>query len=94
MACISWWEMSREKALLLPFSLAPGHGMMIYSDGVSEATDISGKEYGANRLRELLYRQQTLCASTLLAACRDDLETFRRSAAKTDDVTLFVLGRS
>jgi phosphoserine phosphatase RsbU/P len=73
--------------------LQRGQGMVIYSDGVSEATDVSGEEYGIDRLRGLIGRGQPMSASTLLAACRDDLVAFRRDAAKTDDVTLFVLGR-
>ena len=82
-----------EEFTLTQFSLAPGHGLVIYSDGVSEATDLSGREYGADRLRELIGRKKALHASTLVAACREDLEEFRRSAMKVDDVTLFILAR-
>ncbi|HEX4166261.1 MAG TPA: SpoIIE family protein phosphatase [Bryobacteraceae bacterium] len=72
--------------------LNPGDRMLIYSDGVSETTDGSGKEYGADHLRELIGRSKADPAA-LLAACRDDLTTFRRNCHQTDDVTLFVLGR-
>ncbi|HEX4807936.1 MAG TPA: SpoIIE family protein phosphatase [Bryobacteraceae bacterium] len=82
-----------EEFTLTELSLYPGHGMVIYSDGVPEATDLSGREYGTDRLRELIGQRQALHASTLLAACRDDLSDFRRNAARTDDVTLFVIGR-
>jgi sigma-B regulation protein RsbU (phosphoserine phosphatase) len=82
-----------EEFALTELSLDSGHGFVIYSDGVSEATDLSGREYGADRLRELIGRERTLNASALLAACRDDLTEFRREAGKIDDVTLFVLGR-
>jgi phosphoserine phosphatase RsbU/P len=74
--------------------LRPGEGLVIYSDGVSEATDISGSEYGADRLRELMAQRDVVTPEALLAACRDDLTTFRRNAPKADDVTLFVLGRA
>jgi sigma-B regulation protein RsbU (phosphoserine phosphatase) len=83
-----------EEFTLTQLSLAPGDGLVIYSDGVSEATDLSGSEYGADRLRELIGRKKDMNASTLVAACREDLEEFRRNAEKTDDVTLFILGRS
>jgi sigma-B regulation protein RsbU (phosphoserine phosphatase) len=73
--------------------LHPGQGMVIYSDGVSEATDVSGAEYGVDRLRRLIGGGQPISPSLLLAACRDDLTAFRRNADRTDDVTLFVLGR-
>jgi phosphoserine phosphatase RsbU/P len=72
--------------------LDPGDGMLIYSDGVSETTNASGEEYGADHLRELIARSKA-DPGALLAACRDDLTTFRRNCHKADDVTLFVLGR-
>jgi len=74
-------------------TLDPGESIVIYSDGVSEAMDSSGAEYGIQRLRDLIEREQEPRPSTLLSACREDLTTFRGSAAKTDDITLFVLGR-
>jgi sigma-B regulation protein RsbU (phosphoserine phosphatase) len=85
---------SREEFSISELQLEPGEGLVIYSDGVSEAADVLGAEYGANRLRELIGFQQPLSASAILAACRDDLSLFRRDAPKLDDVTLFVLGRS
>jgi sigma-B regulation protein RsbU (phosphoserine phosphatase) len=83
-----------QEFTLTELSLASGHGLVIYSDGVSEATDLSGKEYGSARLRALIGRKNCTNASTLVAACREDLEEFRQNAVKTDDVTLFILGRS
>lgn len=85
-----------EEFSVTELSLDPGHGLVIYSDGVSEATDLSGREYGGDRLQALICHErqkQSLDASTLLAACRDDLGEFRQNASKTDDVTLLVLGR-
>jgi sigma-B regulation protein RsbU (phosphoserine phosphatase) len=83
-----------EEFAVTELSLDRGDGLVIYSDGVSDAMDPSGKEYGANRLRELIVQKQIPDASTLLAACRDDLKDFCQDAAKTDDVTLLVLARS
>jgi sigma-B regulation protein RsbU (phosphoserine phosphatase) len=73
--------------------LDDGEGLVIYSDGVSEAMDGAGNEYGAERLRALIGGKRTVNASAILAACRDDLGEFRRNAVKTDDVTMFVLSR-
>lgn len=72
--------------------LEPGESMVIFSDGVSEAMDVSGAEYGVGRLSDLV--KQRAIPSAQWAACRDDLTSFRRNAPRTDDVTLFVLGRS
>ncbi len=82
-----------EEFSLTELHFEPGDGMVIYSDGVSEALDPSGLEYSANRLHDILRRLVRVNASTLVAACRDDLTAFRAHAPKTDDVTLFVLGR-
>ncbi len=83
-----------ENFTLTELALNPGHGLVIYSDGVTEATDLTGAEYGADRLRSMIGQNQDWNVSTLLANCRDDLAAFRHNAARTDDVTLFILGRS
>jgi sigma-B regulation protein RsbU (phosphoserine phosphatase) len=84
---------SREQFSVGELQLEAGDGLVIYSDGVSEAADDVGGEYGADRLRDLIRFRQALSPAALLAACRDDLALFRRDAPKLDDVTLFVLGR-
>jgi sigma-B regulation protein RsbU (phosphoserine phosphatase) len=73
--------------------LDPGDGVVIYSDGVSEATDASGEEYGIHRLRELIGKTKSDPVA-LLAACCEDLAAFRHNCHRADDVTLFVLGRN
>jgi phosphoserine phosphatase RsbU/P len=74
--------------------LKPAQSLVMYSDGVSEATDLSGAEYGADRLRSLISNNCAATPSELVAACRDDLATFCRGARRSDDVTLLVLGRA
>ncbi len=74
--------------------LAPGHSLMIYSDGVSEAVDASGAEYGADRIRKVIECNRPCIASALLDACREDLLTFCGETQRADDITLFVLGRA
>ncbi len=83
-----------EEFSITELHLNPGDGLVIYSDGVSEMTDSSGVEYGIERMRSLLSRKGCLNPSALLAACRDDFAAFRSNAQQTDDMTLFVLGRS
>lgn len=73
--------------------LDPGESMVVYSDGVSEATDPSGTEYGLARLCQLL-RRKCIDPAALISACREDLAAFCRGARRTDDVTLFVLNRT
>jgi sigma-B regulation protein RsbU (phosphoserine phosphatase) len=73
--------------------LSPGEGIVIYSDGVSEAADMSGAIYGDERIRSLVGPAAGVNPSALVSACIDDLTMFRSHAPKTDDVTFFVLGR-
>lgn len=73
--------------------LEPGQSMLIYSDGVSEATDGLGEEYGAERLRQLIAGATLWSPAALVAACRDDLAAFRGNQ-RADDVTLFALTRT
>jgi sigma-B regulation protein RsbU (phosphoserine phosphatase) len=72
--------------------LDPGHNVLIYSDGVSEATDDFGNDYGHDRLCELIAAARFAAPSALIAACRDDLKSFR-GRQRCDDVTIFALGR-
>ncbi|MBV8866988.1 MAG: SpoIIE family protein phosphatase [Acidobacteriaceae bacterium] len=83
-----------EDFLVSEFDLGSGHGLVIYSDGVSEATDTSGAEYGIERIRKLIDRERTFDPLRLLSNWRDDLTAFRCDAMKTDDCTMFVLGRT
>jgi len=78
---------------VLELCLEPGQSMLIYSDGVSEATDGSGTEYGVERLRQLIGGAPMSSPAELVAACRDDLAAFRGNQ-RADDVTLFALSRT
>jgi phosphoserine phosphatase RsbU/P len=78
---------------IIELRLEPGECLVVYSDGVSEAVNTDGQEYGADRLRTLVGRNTLQPAAALLASCKDDLTAYRSEARKTDDVTLFVLAR-
>lgn len=82
-----------EEFSITELDFGSGQGLVIYSDGVSELTDISGAEYGVDGLRKLLARDSILSPSALVEACRNDLISFRSNARQMDDLTLFVLGR-
>ncbi|HEY7305330.1 MAG TPA: SpoIIE family protein phosphatase [Bryobacteraceae bacterium] len=82
-----------EEFSITELHFEPGDGLVLYSDGVSEAVDPSGGEYSAERLQDVIRGSGRVNAPELVAACRDDLTGFRAHAPKTDDVTLFVLGR-
>jgi sigma-B regulation protein RsbU (phosphoserine phosphatase) len=82
-----------EEFQVTELQLESDQAIVIYSDGVTEAIDDDGSEYGNARIRQLIEQEQAWTSAALVAACREDLSCFRRNATRTDDVTLFVLGR-
>src|SRR2546428_587816 len=73
--------------------LSPGDTILLYTDGVNEARDGSGQEYGIDRLAKVLAGHPARNPSDLVASCLRDLRTFRSSAAPADDVTLMAVAR-
>ncbi len=83
-----------EEFSFCELELKSGDNLLIYSDGVSEAMDAFGSEYGVDRICNAIDHHRCSMPSKIIAACREDLATFRGHEARNDDVTLFVLGRA
>lgn len=75
------------------FRQAAGETVIVYTDGLSEALDSDGKEYGGKRLNEFLTAQHHLPPEKLSAAFLDDLRDYSASRHLTDDLTLMVVRR-
>ena len=73
--------------------LSTGDGLAIHSDGLSEAFNNEGAQYGIARLSNLLRRQSTHTPDQILASLLADLGEFRTSAPVTDDLTVMVIRR-
>jgi sigma-B regulation protein RsbU (phosphoserine phosphatase) len=73
-------------------TLERGDTLFLYSDGLSEARG-AGDEYGVDRVVSLLRQQSTRPLDALIAACLDDLRTFTKGAALSDDLTLLAIRR-
>jgi len=71
--------------------LAPGDMLLIFTDGVIEAANEHGQEYGEERLRTLLQAGGGLTASAFLQQLMRDLDTFTGAASQHDDITCMVL---
>lgn len=74
-------------------TLAPGETLVVYTDGVSEATDPQGREYGAERVIVAAAGQMDVAPRAIVDACLADLRRFTAGAERRDDVTLFALRR-
>jgi len=75
-------------------ALEPGDSVVIYTDGLSEAQDVSRCEYGAERLMRILNQCHCLGSLEMLEACVQDVEKFRSGEPLGDDLTLMVVRRS
>jgi serine phosphatase RsbU (regulator of sigma subunit) len=68
--------------------------LVIYSDGVTEATNPKEEEYGEDRLIELLRGNRGKPASAIVDAVKADVATWAAGSPPADDVTLVVLKRA
>jgi serine phosphatase RsbU (regulator of sigma subunit) len=70
----------------------PGDALLLYSDGLSEATDGRDREFGEARLRELWLGCSAKATAEVLPFLFEEVERFRGGAAQSDDMTAVVVG--
>ena len=74
--------------------MEPGDLVLLYTDGVIEATDADGEEFGEARLIELLGARRGADAESVLDAVFAEVAEFRStSGSPGDDITVVVLRR-
>jgi phosphoserine phosphatase RsbU/P len=73
--------------------LEPGEALVIYSDGVSEAANLQGEEFGVERLSKVVNQHLTASASGLRDKVESALSTFTQTAPAGDDITLVIVKR-
>ncbi len=71
--------------------LAPGALVLAYTDGVSEALNDAGDEFGDQPLLELLQQRRDRSAAEVCAAVLDAVRTHRGAHQDQDDVTVMVV---
>ena len=71
--------------------LRPGDAVLLYTPGVSEATDAHGACYGECRLVELLRTCATAAAEALVRATLEQVLQFQSGAEAADDVTVLAV---
>ena len=72
------------------FSLSCGDSLLLYTDGVTEAVDHNGDEFGVDRLLQSVDGCTNELAA-LLQKCGQAVSSFRGSGDRTDDLTLMAL---
>jgi serine phosphatase RsbU (regulator of sigma subunit) len=73
--------------------LDPGDMIVLYSDGVTEATNVSFDEFGEERFIEVLKRHHGEPADDIVQAVTRALAEFTSGAPQADDITLLVARR-
>jgi len=72
--------------------LAPGASLVFYTDGLIEATNAAGEEYGVGRLQTSVKEAHTDGASSIVAHASESLRAFTERRSR-DDITLLALTR-
>ncbi|MDQ2936162.1 MAG: SpoIIE family protein phosphatase [Acidobacteriota bacterium] len=69
----------------------PGEVLVLYTDGVTEAQNRQGEEFGRDRLAEAVIANRHLGARELIAAVQKVVIEWTDGRGATDDVTFFVI---
>ena len=67
--------------------LREGDGLLLYTDGITEARAGDGRMYGERNLEAFLERAHAGSASGLIAGVLDDVAAFTQGAPQSDDLT-------
>lgn len=71
-------------------SIEPGQTLVLYTDGVTEATG-SGGEYGRKRLEEAVRVNRHLTSRELITAIQSDVLAWTDGVGASDDMTFFII---
>ena len=72
-------------------SLEPGQTLVLYTDGVTEAANSSGEQYGRLRLEQRVREGMNLGARQLIDFIHEDVEKFTEGRGADDDITMFII---
>lgn len=73
--------------------LNTGDVLVVYSDGVSEATNLADEEFGMDRLKAVVQANLRSSASGLRDKVESALSAFTQTAPANDDITLLIVKR-
>lgn len=77
-----------------PLRLEPGEGLLLFSDGVTEAEDAQSDFFGRERLEGALVPCAGSAAAGVVEAMLQAVDGFVAGAPQTDDITVLVLRRA
>jgi len=71
--------------------LAPGEGILLYTDGITEAFNVAGEAYGEERLGALINALGEPAVQPMVNAIIADVNRFALGTLQSDDITLLCL---
>ncbi len=74
-------------------ALTPGDVLCLYTDGVTEAEDRDGRQFGEERLADVLTTAEIASAPAWIKRIGDAVRDFARDAPQFDDITSLALRR-
>ncbi len=76
------------------FTMEPGDCLLLYTDGVNEAENPDGVQYGMERLITTFANTAPLGADHVLQAFTEDVREFSGTSPQSDDITIIVIQRT
>ena len=75
----------------LDITLQAGEGLVLYTDGITEALNVDKKEYGLTQFCNVISRHWSGSAVQVKEAIMDDLSNYIQTQTVFDDITLLVI---
>jgi phosphoserine phosphatase RsbU/P len=72
--------------------LEPGDHLVLFTDGVLEARDTAGDEFGEERMSTLLRQHADKSAAVIARCLQESIAAFSAQTPQHDDITVMVLG--
>jgi len=71
--------------------LSPGMGMLLYTDGVVEAENSEGDEFGRDVFLKFMLEHEDLSPEPLIAKVVEEIDKFANGISQHDDITLLAI---
>jgi sigma-B regulation protein RsbU (phosphoserine phosphatase) len=71
--------------------ITPGDTLVFYTDGLGEARDLQGEEFGSERLKQIVEKNFQRAAKELTKEIFEQVDRFSSESGKFDDQTVLVL---
>ena len=73
-----------------PVALRPGDLVFVYSDGLTEAENVSGEMFGEQGVKYIIQREGSAGAARVHEAVIESIGEFTRGCDQTDDITIVI----